>query len=195
MKGEDSMGRFELKVPGRHNALNALAAALTGHVAGLTFERCLEGIGNYEGVDRRFQKKASVHGVDYYDDYGHHPTEVKAVIAAFKEQYPDRRLIVLFQPHRYSRTEFCWKDFLTCFEGSDELYLLDVYAAGESPIAGIHSKKLAEQIRHKSCTYLESKTVARDTLVGTLKNGDIFVTLGAGDVYKLGEELYLRGKK
>jgi UDP-N-acetylmuramate--alanine ligase len=194
-KGDENVGEFSLQIPGRHNALNAAASIVAGHVAGIPLERCMRGIETYTGVDRRFQKKASVHGVDYYDDYGHHPTEVEAVLSAFKEQFPDRRLVVLFQPHRFSRTQTCWKDFLKCFKNADSLYVLDVYPAGELPIEGIDSKRLAAEIKNENCEYVSTKIKAKEALVKTLKNGDIFLSLGAGDVYKLGEELYLRAKK
>jgi UDP-N-acetylmuramate--alanine ligase len=194
-KGNELLGEFKMQVPGRHNALNALAAILAGHTAGLTFDKCFRGIESYAGVDRRFQKKASVASIDFYDDYGHHPTEVVATLAAFKEQFPQRRLVVLFQPHRFSRTQACWKDFTSCFQAADELYLLDVYPAGEAPIANITTKKLVEEMDHKSCHYLESKDVARDKLTSSLLPGDVFLTLGAGDVYRLGEEIATRVKK
>jgi UDP-N-acetylmuramate--alanine ligase len=194
-KGEELIGDFRMQVPGRHNALNATAAILSGFTAGVPFEKCLRGIEAYGGVDRRFQKKASSYGIDYYDDYGHHPTEVVATLAAFKEQFPDRRLVVLFQPHRFSRTQTCWKDFTSCFRAADKLFLLDIYAAGEAPIADVTAKKLAQEMDHKDCTYHDSKLSARDAIHKTLKNGDIFLTLGAGDVYKLGEEIALLAKK
>jgi UDP-N-acetylmuramate--alanine ligase len=194
-KGTELIGEFRLQVPGRHNALNAAASILAGFTAGVPFEKCFRGIENYAGVDRRFQKKASVHGIDFYDDYGHHPTEVLAVLSAFKEQFSDRRLVVLFQPHRYSRTQACWKEFTTCFRSADQLFVLDVYPAGEAALPGITGKKLADEIENKSCVYIESKDKAKEEIVKNLKNGDIFLTLGAGDVYKLGEEIALRAKK
>lgn len=194
-RGDECLGEFKLQIPGRHNALNALAAILSGYVAGIPFERCLKGIEAYAGVDRRFQKKASVHGVDYYDDYGHHPTEVEAVLAAFKEQFPSRRLVVLFQPHRYSRTETCWGEFLTAFKDADSIGVLDIYPAGEAAIEGVTAKRLCAEINHKDCEYIESKEAAKNKYIKFLKNGDIFLTLGAGDIYKLGEELYSRAQK
>lgn len=191
----EKIGEFHLQLPGRHNALNALASILASHVAGVSFERCLRGVESYEGVDRRFQKKASIYGIDYYDDYGHHPTEITAVLSAFKEQFADRRLVVLFQPHRYSRTKSCWHEFLTCFAKADQLFFLDIYAAGEGAIQGVSAKKLCDEIKLPSAVYLESNERAKQELVKVLKDGDIFLTLGAGDVYKLGEELYLRAKR
>ncbi len=191
----EELGEFTLQVPGRHNALNALAAMLSAHIAGLPFAQCLSGVEVYEGVDRRFQKKATVHGIDYYDDYGHHPTEVTAVLAAFKEKYPARRLVVLFQPHRYSRTEACWSDFTKCFGQADLVFLLDIYGAGEAPITGVNAKKLAAEITQPNAEYFDSRDQARAELVKVLKSDDIFLTLGAGDVYKIGEELALRAKR
>ncbi|MCB0351290.1 MAG: UDP-N-acetylmuramate--L-alanine ligase, partial [Bdellovibrionales bacterium] len=175
--GESFIGEFRLFLPGRHNALNALAAILSANVAGVPFDRCLKGIETYMGVDRRFQKKASVHGVDYYDDYGHHPTEVEAVLAAFKEQFPDRRLVVLFQPHRFSRTQSCWADFLKSFKNADSVGILDIYPAGEAPIAGVTAEKLCAEMKHKDCEYLSSKELAKNKYIKFLKNGDIFLTL------------------
>jgi len=189
------IGEFRLQIPGRHNASNALASVLCGHVAGLSFDKCLRSIETYTGVDRRFQKRASVNGVDYFDDYGHHPTEIRAVLSAFKEQYPDRRLVVLFQPHRYSRTQACWKDFTTAFADADKVCLLDVYAAGEKAINGIDAKKLTEELRHDDRNYFASIDLAKDELSKALKSGDIFLTLGAGDVWRVGEDIYLRAKK
>lgn len=193
--GDKFIGEFTLQIPGRHNALNAVASVLAAHVAGVPFERSLPGIESYSGVDRRFQKKASVHGIDYYDDYGHHPTEISAVLEAFKEQFADRRLVVLYQPHRFSRTQLCWPDYLHCFQRADKVFMLDIYPAGESPIEGVSSEKLCRDVKHKNCVYIDSKTKAKETLIKELKSGDIFLTLGAGDIYKLGEELYLRAKK
>ena len=186
------VGEFKLRVPGRHNALNALAAIIVGNYAGISFEKCLQGVELYAGVDRRFQKKGSALGVDYYDDYGHHPTEIRAVLSAFREQFPEQRLVVLFQPHRFTRTQSCWEDFKKCFEPVDRLYMLDIYPAGESPIAGITSKKLVSEIKVSHCDYIPNREKAVEQIAKHLKSGDIFLTLGAGDVYKLGDELYLR---
>lgn len=194
-KSDQLVGEFKLQLPGRHNALNATAAILTAQLAGLPFEKCFRGIEAYAGVDRRFQKKFSVLGVDYYDDYGHHPTEVRAVLSAFKEQFPERRLVVLFQPHRFSRTQACWEDFVKSFGAADELNFLDIYPAGEKPIDGINSKRLAESISSKKVNYFPDKELAKEHFIKSLKSGDIFLTLGAGDVYRLGEELYQRAQE
>ena len=185
------LGDFSLQVPGRHNALNAAAALAVGLEAGFSFEVCAGGLGAYAGVDRRFQHKGTAPGgIDVYDDYGHHPTEVLAVLQAFREKFPDRRLVTVFQPHRYSRTLFCWDQFLTCFEQTDQLFVCDIYAAGEDPIANISSERLVKEIlaagKQKSVALLPSSSDRLAAIRGALKPGDILVTLGAGDVYKLG---------
>jgi UDP-N-acetylmuramate--alanine ligase len=177
-------------MPGRHNALNALASVLAGAQAGIAFETAAAAIASFQGVDRRFQHKASVRGIDFYDDYGHHPTEVRAVLAGVKEKFPDRRLVTVFQPHRYSRTRLCWEEFRSCFAETDLLFLLDIYAAGEAPVEGINSTSLSAAIDHPACRYLSR---ASDPGLGevkaALRPGDILLTLGAGDVSRLGEQL------
>lgn len=191
---EERLGQFRLQVPGRHNALNATAALAAGLEAGLPFSVCADGLAAFAGVDRRFQHKGTVAGgIDVYDDYGHHPTEVQAVLLAFREKYPDRRLITVFQPHRYSRTLLCWDQFLTCFKDADQLFVCDIYAAGEDPIANITSERLVKEIRDAGAVqHIELLPHSVDrvaTLRSILKPGDVLVTLGAGDVWKLGMKL------
>jgi len=186
-EGEEFL--FEAPMPGKHNALNGLAAILASHQSGLPLSACCQSVSLFRGVDRRFQHKARVRGVDFYDDYGHHPTEIKAVLRGFKDQFPERRIVIFFQPHRFSRTQICWSEFLSSFDDADHLYLLDIYPAGESPIEGISSQKLFEEMKHKS-----SKLFARDPqgllqVLSEIQEGDVVVTLGAGDVYKLNTEL------
>lgn len=187
------LGDFKINVPGRHNALNALAAIIAGLHAGLSFQVCAKGIEAFQGVDRRLQFKGEKGGVRIYDDYGHHPTEVRAVLQAIREKYPNRRIVVVFQPHRYSRTQYCWHDFANCFNFADQLYLLDIYPAGEAPIVGIDSVSLAKSVQHPSCRYLGGvKADAVRTLEHDLQKDDVVLTLGAGDVWKIGE-WYLNG--
>jgi UDP-N-acetylmuramate--alanine ligase len=183
------MGNFELKVPGRHNALNASAAILAGLQAGVDFETCARGLQLFEGVDRRFHYKGEKKGIRVYDDYGHHPTEVRAVLQAFREKYPENRLVVFFQPHRYSRTQNCWHDFTTCFAQADEVLMTDIYPAGELPIPGINSQKLIEEMKHKNAKYFLRDADSADKILKNLKTGDVFITLGAGDGWKLGLEV------
>jgi UDP-N-acetylmuramate--alanine ligase len=186
----NKIGEMRPSMPGRHNALNSMAAILAGMQAGISFETGAKAIGSFGGVDRRFQHKATIRGIDFYDDYGHHPTEVKAVLAGFKERFPDRRLVTVFQPHRYSRTKICWDDFLKCFNDADVLFVTDIYAAGEAPIEGISSAKLVEQIQHPDRRLISRKEdPSLNGVRDFLKSGDILLTLGAGDISKLGEQM------
>jgi UDP-N-acetylmuramate--alanine ligase len=192
------LGEFRLNLPGRHNALNAAAALAAGLEAGFPFSVCADGLEAFAGVDRRFQHKGNVDGIEVYDDYGHHPTEVTAVLAAFREKYPDRRVVTVFQPHRYSRTLLCWEQFVTCFKNTDQLFVCDIYAAGEDPIANISSERLVREIMAsgtvKGAELLPNATDRLARLKSELKKGDVLVTLGAGDVWKLGMQLLDGGK-
>lgn len=184
------LGPINLSLPGAHNALNALASIATSMAAGLPFEKCALGIKNFEGVDRRMQFLGQRDAILFYDDYGHHPTEIRATIQAFQEKYPQRRLVICFQPHRYSRTELCWKEFLTCFKGVHKLFILDIYAAGESPRGEISSQELCRKMvfpEEDARQYVGSDPVK--VCSNQLQAGDVFVTLGAGSVYKLGPQI------
>lgn len=190
LHGEEVLGEFTLPLPGRHNALNATAAALAAREAGIPLSESLAAVGVFRGVDRRFQHKASIRGMEFFDDYGHHPTEVEAVLKGCRERYPTRRLIVVFQPHRYSRTQICWDQFTKCFTLADHLYLLDIYAAGEAPISGVTSVRLAKEMKDQNVTYLNrQEDPDLDTVAKDLLEGDVVITLGAGDVWRLGERL------
>ncbi len=184
-KGGKLLGNFKIQIPGFHNALNATASIVAAMAAGIDFESCVKGIQHFEGVDRRFHYKGEAHGVKVYDDYGHHPTEVRAALQAFKEKFEKNRLVVYFQPHRYSRTQHSWQDFKTCFLQTDVLFLGDVYAAGEAPIPGISSEKLIEEMNQKN-TYHSPKADQLQQILKELRDGDVFLTLGAGDGWKLG---------
>ena len=188
-EGSQVLGNFQLHVPGRHNALNATAAIITGLKAGISFADCRNGLLNFQGVDRRFHFKGEVSGIKIYDDYGHHPTEVSATLQAFREKFPQNRIVVFFQPHRYSRTQTCWVDFLNCFKNCDHLIITDIYSAGEKPIPEITSERLVSEIHHNDCRYLAKTPLAADQIREILKPGDVFVTLGAGDGWKIGLEI------
>ena len=188
-EGDDKLGSFDLKVAGAHNALNATAAIISSKHAGIPWDKCFRGIESYNGVDRRMQKKFDVNGILFYDDYGHHPTEIEAVLSAFREQYPKRRLVALFQPHRFSRTKACWDDFTKCFKEADEVFMTDIYAAGEKPIAGVTTPDLLAALKNPNNHYIESRDQIKTVMLESLKSGDVFVTLGAGDVWKFGEEI------
>lgn len=190
-RGGRPVGSFTCQFPGKHNALNSLAAALVALEAGVPFDVTRRGIEKFTGVDRRFQFKGKKNEVSVFDDYGHHPTEIKAVLEAMREKFPQKRLVVYFQPHRYSRTQLCWSQFLNCFEGSDVLFIGDIYAASEKPIPGISGEQLAKEIKHANCKYVAGKDhhLQASELKTLLRPNDIFLTLGAGDGWKLGMKL------
>lgn len=192
---KELLGDFKLHVPGRHNALNAAAAIAAALAAGISFEDCQKGLALFAGVDRRFHFKGESKGIKVYDDYGHHPTEVRAVLQAFREKFPENRLVVFFQPHRYSRTEHCWHDFTTCFNEADVLLMTDIYPAGESAIPGVTTERLLEDMKHDHANYFKRDQSSSEKIKSQLKPGDVFITLGAGDGWKLGlEVLDLIGK-
>lgn len=183
------IGDFQLNVPGTHNALNSLASIAVGMAAGIDFEVCALGLSKFEGVDRRFHFKGEAKNIMVYDDYGHHPTEVRATLQAFKEKFDQRRIVVYFQPHRYSRTQHSWTDFKTCFAGADILFLGDIYPAGESPIPGITSEKLLAEMKHAYSFYCPKNNEQAQFILKELKPNDVFLTLGAGDGWKLGMDV------
>ena len=185
------LGEVSLAVPGLHNILNSLAAVGVGLEMKMSFESIVEGLSQYQGVDRRLQKKGEFNGALVIDDYGHHPTEIKATLSALRQAYPKRRVVVAFQPHRYSRTETCWNDFLTCFKDADVVGLLDIYAAGETPKKNINSKRLAKatSLKHKNVFYWGTVKAATTEVRNTVRSGDVILTLGAGNVWKLGYEI------
>lgn len=183
---KQNLGKFKIQVPGIHNALNALASIVVGISAGIDFETCAMGVYHYEGVDRRFHFKGEKNNILVYDDYGHHPTEVTATLQAFREKFPDRRLVVYFQPHRYSRTQHCWQEFKTCFSQADLLFLTDIYPAGETAIPGVNSEKLLEEMNQAKTIYSPKNEQQASQIIKELKAGDVFITLGAGDGWKLG---------
>ena len=164
-----AIGRVELRIPGRHNVLNALAAILTGLNIGIKFETIAASLKEFRGAKRRFQLKADSGGVMVIDDYAHHPTEIRAVIDACKN-WNGKRVIAVFQPHRYSRVRSLLDDFVNCFKGVDKLILTDIYAASEKPIPGVSSKKLCENIRrggHNDVVLMKKEKIV-DHLLKTL---------------------------
>ena len=182
-----NLGAMNLQVSGRHNALNALAAAIASHLADVPWSECLRGVGLFKGVDRRFQLRGEKLGVLIYDDYGHHPTEVKATLQAFREKYPTQKIYVLFQPHRYSRTQLCWKDFTQSFAVAEKVWVLDIYAAGEKPMEGITAQRLATEIDGGRGEWVGVFATAKEMLTKECKPGNVVVCFGAGDVNKFYE--------
>jgi UDP-N-acetylmuramate--alanine ligase len=146
----------------------------------------------FTGVERRFHLRGEANGIMVVDDYGHHPTEIRATLAAAKQGWPDRRLIVLFQPHRYTRTRDLLEEFSNAFGDADHLFLTEIYAASESPISGVSGAKLAEAIRtagHPRVSFIEQKDRLVEEVFPQLRPGDLVLTLGAGDIWKTGPAL------
>lgn len=189
-----SLGPFRLAVPGIHNVSNALAAIAIGVELEIPVDLIRKGLAAFTGVERRFHLRGETGGIMVVDDYGHHPTEVRATLAAAKQGW-DRRLVVLFQPHRYTRTRDCVEDFAHAFDHADQLFITEIYAAGEQPIPGVSGEKLVETIRaagHSSVTFIERKESMPDQVLPHLKPGDLVLTLGAGDIWKAGTGILAR---
>lgn len=193
-----TLGEVKLNVPGRHNVLNALAVIGVGLELDLSLEKIAEALREFQGAERRFQFKGEIDGIHVYDDYGHHPTEIETILrtAALQE---DRRLVVVFQPHRYSRTQHLLQEFPQAFNQAEMLILTDIYAAGEKPIPGINGALLAEIIKqhgHRQVRFVSNLDMALEVLDQEAQPGDLVLTLGAGDVFKVGERfLKRRGEK
>jgi UDP-N-acetylmuramate--alanine ligase len=188
------LGSFELSVPGVHNICNSLAAIAVARELEIDIETIRKALRDFSGVQRRFQIKGEAQGIIVVDDYGHHPTEIKATLAAAASGM-ERRVVVVFQPHRYTRTQHLLEDFFTAFNQADTLIVMDIYAAGEKPIPGVSGKSLYEGIRkhgHKDVTYIPDKGKVADHMISILKKGDLMITLGAGDVWKIGEQVVER---
>jgi len=189
---EKPIGDVLLNLPGLHNVYNAMAGIAVGIELGIGFDVIKSALKTVEGVQRRLEIKGESKGVTVIDDYGHHPTEIKITLQAAKESWRDRRIVVVFQPHRYTRTQALFDDFSRSFYQSDQLVVLPIYAASENEIEGVNSIALFEEIRahgHKGVVYMPSFEAAISHLKEILTEGDIVLTLGAGDVYKLGETL------
>ena len=179
-KGKE-LGRVKLNVPGRHNVLNALAAIATSLEVGVSFKEVAEHLELFRNASRRMELKGTVNGVTFIDDYAHHPVEIESSLRALKESFPNRRLVVLFQPHRFSRLSSLWKDFVKVLKGIENLYICDIYPAGEAPISGVTAERLAKECGAVYCGSLEE---ACAILSGVLRKGDVFLSMGAGDVTK-----------
>jgi UDP-N-acetylmuramate--alanine ligase len=187
----EKLGRVELKMPGLHNVHNALAAIATALELNLDFAIIQEALKNFEGIHRRFQLKGKFNDITLIDDYGHHPTEIKATLSTAKNIW-ERRLVVIFQPHRYTRTRDLFKDFLSAFNQADILVLTDIYPAGEDPLPGVKTETLFQGIKkhgHKQVHYFPRKEKIVDHILKLLNPGDVVITLGAGDIWQVGEQL------
>ncbi|MCA1652140.1 MAG: UDP-N-acetylmuramate--L-alanine ligase, partial [Acidobacteria bacterium] len=182
--GRVELGELRLRVPGRHNLLNALAAVAVGLEVGITYSRIAAALKQFSGAERRFQLRGEERGVMVVDDYGHHPTEIAAVIAAARAGI-DRRVMVVFQPHRYSRTSQLMREFGTALGAADEVILTEIYAAGETPLPGVTVDALAETVRRTATcpVHVVRQLDALPAAVAALaRRGDLIVTLGAGSI-------------
>lgn len=189
--GEEMLGHISLNIPGRHNVLDAMACLVTGLSIGVPFEKMAAGLAAFHGAKRRFQTKGRIGGVWIVDDYAHHPTEIAATLQAAKETKP-ARLICVFQPHRYSRTQLLHEEFGKAFRSADLLVLTDIYAAGEAPIEGVSGETILQEVRRQSgqsVVYLPEREKLASYLQKEIQEGDLVITMGAGDIYKTGEDL------
>jgi UDP-N-acetylmuramate--alanine ligase len=194
LEGAD-LGRLSLQLPGRHNVQNALGALAMAMRAGVDFRRAAQAASECTGAIRRFEHIADIDidgpgfGVTLMDDYAHHPTEVRATLLAARQRFPGRRLVGCFQPHTYSRSQYLLEGFKTCFEALDVLYILGTYAARESIDAGMDAEALAREITQPPAVYLATFEEATERIAADLKAGDVFFTIGAGNVDSLGAML------
>lgn len=189
-------GPFTLAIPGLQNVKNALGAIASCHCLGVDPEVAGEALGSFKGLKRRFEIKGEAKGVIVVDDYAHHPTEIRATLAAVRERFPGREIWAVFQPHTYSRTKALLEDFATSFSQADHVVLCDIYAARERDDLGISSMDILALMDHPDARYVGSLEAVAFYLREHLKPGSVLITLGAGDVYRVGEEVleWLRGK-
>lgn len=188
---QEYLGSIEMNVPGRHNVANSLAAVAVGMYVGISFDQIAEGLAAFRGVKRRFQTKGRVDGIWIVDDYAHHPTEIITTLQAARDTKP-KRLICVFQPHRYSRTNLLREEFGGAFAYADLLILTDVYAAGEAPLPGITGETLKEEVERQTgqpVTYIADRANIARFLTQIVEPGDLVMTMGAGNIYLTGEEL------
>ena len=182
-------GRFCICLTGRHNVSNALGAIAAGHALGLKDDTMRDALGSFHGVHRRFELVGEAGGITIMDDYAHHPTEVRATLQAARLRFPGRRLVVVFQPHTFSRTEYLLEGFRTCFADADRLLLLQTFAAREAPRAGFDARRLADEIAAPQAQFAANPEQALALLTNELRAGDVCLTVGAGDVTMLGPQI------
>ena len=187
-----SLGRMVVEMPGEHNVLNALAAIAVGLELNLDIKFIKKGLKNLGGLARRFQVKGERDDILVLDDYGHHPTEIVATLRAVKECWPERRLIVAFQPHRYTRIKELYDKFVISFNQADILVVTSIYSAGENAINGVTSERLFRGIKehgHKEVIHCPQQEEILPALLSVIEPGDVVVTLGAGNIYRVGDQL------
>ncbi len=184
------LGRIQLRIPGEHNVLNALAAIGVGLELDIPFEKIKAGLEKFTGVNRRFEIKAVVNDIMVVDDYAHHPTEIEATLRGARTGWPGRRIVAVFQPHLYSRTRDFYKEFARSFFEADVLVVTDVYPAREEPIPGVDGNLIADTahtLGHREVHYVQNKDELPEFLIGIVQPGDMVITIGAGNIWKIGE--------
>ena len=194
---KDLLGKIHLKMPGKHNVSNALAAVAVGLQMDLPFDRVKEALEKFRGVHRRFEVLGEAQGIIIVDDYAHNPTKLKAALSGARASY-DRRIIAIFQPHRYGRVKRLADEFSKSFSQSDVLIVAPIYAANEAPIEGVTAEKLAAAIAahgHEDITYISSKDQIVSYLIDIVRPNDIVITMGAGDIWEVGHKLLDQLKK
>lgn len=194
LRNKKLLGKVQLPMPGEHNVANALGAMALGAELEIPFKKMAAALKKFRGIGRRVQVLYDK-TITVVDDYGHHPVEIKATLAALRRAFPKRRLVTIFQPHRYSRTRDLFQDFTEAFEDADQLYLTEIYSAGEPPIVGVSGRKLAGAIQHPKAYYHHDKSTLLDRVLKDLQAGDVVLTLGAGDISQVGHELAKRLRK
>lgn len=191
------LGRIKLQVTGKHNILNSLLASSVGLELDIPFNLIQEGLFEYKGVYRRFENKGTYKGISFFDDYAHHPTEIMATLDGFRDS-TNRRIVVLFQPHLFSRTRDFAEEFGRAFFSCDKLLVAPIYPAREKPIEGVTGQLIVDEAihsGHKNVTFIESEDEIIDKVLETLKEDDIFITMGAGRIYEFGERIISRLKE
>jgi len=181
------LGKIILRVPGEHNILNSLAAITVGLQYNIAFASIQNALNTYGGVGRRIEIKGEKNGITVIDDYGHHPTEIEATLSAIKHNWKNKKLIALFQPHRYTRTQNLYREFGKALKKADAVYVMDIYPASEKPIKGVTSDLIIKSAKENKCNVF--KFTNTKAIADVLKQGDIFLTIGAGSVWQKGEEL------
>ena len=188
---DEMLGEVELSVPGLHNVMNALAAIASGLTLGATLEGMRPGLAAFRGVERRFQRLGTVNGVDVVDDYAHHPTEIRATLAAARTAFPGRRIVAAFQPHLFSRTRDFAREFGEALAAADAVYIADIYPAREQPIPGVTADIIVASTREAggSVAWQGTRGSLSSELAHAVRGGDVVLTIGAGDITKTGPEL------
>ena len=187
----EPLGEVALRVPGRHNVLNALAALASGLALGARVDAMAPGLERFTGVERRFQRIGEARGVTIVDDYAHHPTEIRATLAAARAAFPGRRLVAAFQPHLYTRTRDFARDFGAALAGADAIFLTEIYPAREQPIDGVSATLIERAAREAggALAWRGNRPELAAALARSVRQGDVVLTIGAGDITRTGPEL------